>query len=151
MTFKDDLQDAKHMVTYIICFTFATRTPLDIRSAYSADCGLRPNQGQDALAGSSCSRRKPPPRGTEKSHQWVDRKARMRGPSVMDALSTTRGHSPLEPGREGKIGRNGCSSAGRTLFVRPYTSKSSLPAVNLPTYSDMPWHYVPVGSSTQGA
>ncbi len=55
--YKDDLQDAKHMVTYIICFTFATRTPLDIRSAYSADCGLRPNQGQDALAGSSCSRR----------------------------------------------------------------------------------------------
>ena len=27
MTFKDDLQDAKHMVTYIICFTFPTRTP----------------------------------------------------------------------------------------------------------------------------
>ena len=26
--YKDDLQDAKHMVTYIICFTFATRTPL---------------------------------------------------------------------------------------------------------------------------
>ena len=90
--YKDDHQDAKHMVTYIICFTFATRTPLDIRSAYSADCGLRPNQGQDALAGSSCSRRKPPPRGTEKSHQWVDSNAWMRGPSVMDALSTTRGH-----------------------------------------------------------
>ena len=87
--YKGDLQDAKHMVTYIICFTFATRTPLDIRSAYSADCGLRPNRGQDALAGSSCSRRKPPPRGTEKSHQWVDSNARMRGPSVMDALSTT--------------------------------------------------------------
>ena len=90
--YKDDLQDAKHMVTYIICFTFATRTPLDIRSAYSADCGLWPNRGQDALAGSSCSRRKPPPRGTEKSHQWVDSNARMRGPSVMDALSTTSGH-----------------------------------------------------------
>ena len=91
--YKDDLQDAKHMVTYIICFTFATRTPLDIRSAYSADCGLRPNRGQDALAGSSCSRRKPPPRGTEKSHQWVDSNAWMRGPSVMDALSTTSGHN----------------------------------------------------------
>ena len=38
--YKDDLQDAKHMVTYIICFTFATRTPLDIRSAYSTVCGL---------------------------------------------------------------------------------------------------------------
>ena len=122
MTFKDDLQDAKHMVTYIICFTFATRPPLDIRSAYSADCGLRPNRGQDALAGSSCSRRKPPPRGTEKSHQWVDSNARMRGPSVMDALST--------------------------LFVRPYANMSSLPAVNPSTYFDTPRHSALVGSST---
>ena len=54
------------------------------------------------------------------------------------------------PGRGGKIGRNGCSSTGRTLFVRPYTSKNSLPAVNLPTYSNTPWHYVPVGSSMLG-
>ena len=91
--YKDDLQDAKHMVTYIICFTFATRTPLDIRSAYSADRGLRPNRGQDALAGSSCSRRKPPPRGTEKSHQWKDSNAQVKDPSVMDALRTTRGHT----------------------------------------------------------
>ena len=54
------------------------------------------------------------------------------------------------PGRGGKVGRNGCSSTGRTLFVRPYTSKNSLPAVNLPTYSNTPWHYVPVGSSMLG-
>ena len=68
----------------------------------------------------------------------------------MDAMGTTSGHSTGEPGRGGKIGRNGCSSTGRTLFVRPYTSKNSLPAVNPPTYSNMPWHYVPVGSSMLG-
>ena len=45
------------------------------------------------------------------------------------------------PGRGGKIGRNGCSSTGRTLFVRPYTSKNSLPAVNPLTYSDTPGRY----------
>ena len=39
------------------------------------------------------------------------------------------------PGRRGGVGRNGCSSVGRTLFVRPYTHKSSLPAVNSTTHS----------------
>ena len=61
-----------------------------------------------------------------------------------------RAHSKAR-GRGGKIGRNGCSSVGRTLFVRPYANMSSLPAVNSPTYSYTPWHDVPVGSSTPRA
>ena len=50
MTFKDDLQDAKHMVTYIICFTFATRTLQKLHK-----CSPHPHQSGENASRFTCS------------------------------------------------------------------------------------------------
>ena len=89
---------------------FATRIPLRIRHAYPAGRGLWLHRGQGALAwlnlkavSASQGDREVPPMERYKSPDERPQRDGCIGHHPRAHL----GHSPVEPGRRGKIGRNG--------------------------------------------